>query len=163
MQIRHGQQELNAQPDMVHPLIRRLGVEDIDRMFEIEQLAYPFPWTRQIFVDCIRVDYACFGLQMGKELAGYTIMSWAGSEAHLLNLCIHPDWQQRGYGSLLLEYMINHVARLKSEAVYLEVRASNPSAVSLYKNRGFKVIGHRRSYYQAGDGREDAIVMSLKL
>lgn len=163
MQIRHGQHELNTQPDLGHPLIRRLGVEDIDRMFEIEQLAYPFPWSRKIFVDCMRVDYACFGLQMGRDLAGYTIMSWAGCEAHLLNLCIHPDWQHRGYGSLLLEYTINHVARRKSEAVFLEVRASNPGAVSLYQNRGFKIIGYRRSYYQAGKGREDAIVMSLKL
>jgi len=149
--------------DRGHPLIRRLGVEDIDRILAIEQLAYPFPWTRGVFEDCVRVGYACFGLQMGKELAGYTIISSAASEAHLLNLCIHPDWQQRGYGSLLLEYGISHAARLESEAIFLEVRASNPGAVNLYKNRGFEVIGHRRSYYQAGDGREDAIVMRLGL
>jgi ribosomal-protein-alanine N-acetyltransferase len=138
-------------------------MEDIDRIFEIEQLSYPFPWTRGIFVDCMRVGYACFGLQMGKNLAGYTIFSWVAGEAHLLNLCVHPDWQGRGYGSLLLEYAINQVARLESESMFLEVRASNPRAVSLYKNRGFKIIGQRRSYYQAGEGREDAIVMSLEL
>jgi ribosomal-protein-alanine N-acetyltransferase len=151
------------QPDRGHPLIRRLGTEDIDRIYEIELLSYPFPWSRGIFVDCMRVGYACFGLQMGKELAGYSIFSWAAGEAHLLNLCVHPDWQHRGYGSLLLEYTINQMARLDSESVFLEVRASNPRAASLYKKRGFRVIGQRRSYYQAGDGREDAIVMRLDL
>jgi len=138
-------------------------MEDVDRIFEIEQIAYPFPWTRDIFVDCMRVGYACFGLQMGKDLAGYTILSWAAGEAHLLNLCIHPDWQHRGYGSLLLEYAINHVARLDSETIFLEVRAGNQRAANLYENRGFKVIGHRPSYYQAGEAREDAIIMRLDL
>ena len=150
-------------PDRQHPLIRRLNLEDVDRIYEIEVLAYPFPWTRSLFVDCLRAGYALFGLQIGKELAGYTIISWAVGEAHLLNLCIHPDWQHRGYGSLLLEYAINHVARQDNEAIYLEVRASNTRAAKLYKNRGFRVIGSRRSYYQAGDGREDAIVMHLAL
>jgi len=152
---------LTLRADKPHPLIRRLGLDDVDRIYQIELLAYDFPWTRGLFVECLRAGYAFFGLQLGKELAGYTILNWAAGEAHLLNLCIHPDWQHRGYGSLLLEYAINHVARQGNEAMFLEVRKSNKRAAQLYKNRGFKVIGSRRSYYQAGDGREDAIVMRL--
>ena len=154
---------MTIKPDKKHPLIRRLNLEDVDRIHQIEELAYPFPWTRGLFVDCLRAGYALFGLQFGKDLAGYTVFNWAAGEAHLLNLCIHPDWQQRGYGSLLLEYAINHVARHDNEALYLEVRISNTRAAKLYKNRGFRVIGSRRSYYQAGDGREDAVVMRLAL
>lgn len=161
--VRHGSCELTEVTDKQHPLIRRLTTADVDRVYTIEQLAYPFPWTRGIFVDCLRVGCACFGLQFGKEMAGYTIFNWAAGEAHLLNLCVHPEWQSRGYGSLLLEYTISHVARLEIEAIFLEVRESNPRATMLYKKRGFKVIGHRRSYYQAGDKREDAIVMQLVL
>jgi len=163
MSLWNGFCALTEIADKQHPLIRRLTLEDVDRIYEIEQAAYPFPWARDVFVDCLRVGYACFGLQFGKELAGYTIFSWAAGEAHLLNLCVHPDWQHRGYGSLLLEYAINHVARLESEAILLEVRESNPRALELYKNRGFTVIGRRPSYYQAGDQREDAIVMKLEL
>jgi len=154
---------LITKPDKGHPLIRRLGLEDVDRIFKIEQLAYPFPWTHGLFVDCLNAGYACFGLQIGKDLAGYTIFSWAAGEGHLLNLCIHPDWQHRGFGSLLLEYTINQVVRLDNETLFLEVRASNTRAATLYKNRGFKVIGNRPSYYQAGEKREDAVVMSLQL
>ena len=138
-------------------------MSDLDRIYEIEKLAYPYPWTRGIIEDCLRVGYACFGLQIGKNLVGYTIFNWAAGEAHLLNLCIHPDWQQRGYGSLILEYAINQMARLENKTIFLEVRVSNPEAASLYKKRGFRVVGHRLSYYQAGDEREDAIVMRLKI
>ena len=149
--------------DKGHPLIRRLAMVDIDRIVEIEELAYPFPWTRGVFEDCLRVGYACFGLQIGKQLAGYAIFNWAAGEAHLLNLCVHPDWQHCGYGRLLLEYMINRAARAETDSILLEVRASNPTAAKLYTNRGFKVIGERKDYYRAGDKREDAIIMSLNL
>ena len=152
---------MTVMPDKEHPLIRRLDFNDVDRIYQIELLAYPFPWSRSLFVDCLHAGYAFFGLQVGRELAGYSIFNWAAGEAHLLNLCMHPDWQHRGYGSLLLEYTINHVARNGNDAMYLEVRTSNTRAARLYRNRGFRVIGSRRSYYQAGDGREDAIVMRL--
>ena len=139
-------------------------MNDVDRIYAIEQIAYPFPWSRAIFEDCFRVGYECYGLKIGKELIGYTFFSFAAGEAHLLNLCIHPDWQHRGFGSLLLEYAINHVARLDNETMFLEVRQSNPRAATLYQKRGFRVIGRRRSYYKADGGRrEDAIVMRLDL
>jgi ribosomal-protein-alanine N-acetyltransferase len=132
-------------------------------MYSIEQAAYPVPWTRGILLDCLRIGYACFGLQLGKDLIGYTIFNWAAGEAHLLNLCIDPKWQKKGYGSLLLEYTIGYVARKKNKAMFLEVRVSNPEAISLYENRGFVIIGRRPDYYQASEGREDAIVMRLEL
>jgi ribosomal-protein-alanine N-acetyltransferase len=150
-------------PDRHHPLIRRLSMDDLDRLHSIEQLAYPFPWSRGVFADCLRVGYACFGLQIGRGLEGYSIASIAANESHLLNLCVHPHWQRRGYGSLLLEYMINHAARQGAEAMFLEVRESNPRAAKLYENRGFAVIARRPNYYRAGDAREDAIVMRLLL
>lgn len=146
-----------------HPLIRRLATDDIERIMAIEQAAYPFPWTRGVFSDCLDSAYACFGLQLGKDLAGYSIFNWTGGEAHLLNLCVHPDWQHRGLGSLLLEYTIKHVTRRQNEALFLEVRSSNPKAVKLYGNRGFATIGRRPGYYRADEGREDAIVMRLEL
>lgn len=154
---------MTSTADKNHPLIRRLGMEDLDRVYEIELLAYPFPWTRGIFEDCLNAAYAMFGLQIGNDLAGYTVFNWAAGEAHLLNLCVHPDWQHRGYGSLLLEYAINQMARLDNKAILLEVRTSNARAAKLYTNRGFRVIGHRPGYYQAGDKREDAIVMRMEL
>ena len=146
-----------------HPLIRRLSERDIDQVYAIEKQAYPFPWSRGLFVDCMYADYGFFGLQIGKDLVGYAIFNWAANEAHLLNLCIHPEWQHRGYGSLLLEFIINQAAKMDNRSMFLEVRESNLRAAALYRNRGFRVIGYRPSYYQAGDGRENAIVMLLEL
>ncbi len=74
-----------------------------------------------------------------------------------------PKWQDNGYGSLLLERTIDFVTLRGNQSMFLEVRASHPRTVALYKNHGFRVIGHRRGYYRADGGREDAIVMGLDL
>jgi ribosomal-protein-alanine N-acetyltransferase len=47
--------------------------------------------------------------------------------------------------------------------VFLEVRPSNRGAIKLYSSAGFEEIGIRPAYYQARDGRENAVVLSLSL
>ncbi len=43
------------------------------------------------------------------------------------------------------------------------MRPSNLAAIRLYQRLGFEQIGIRRGYYQAPDGREDAIVLKREL
>jgi ribosomal-protein-alanine N-acetyltransferase len=49
------------------------------------------------------------------------------------------------------------------EALFLEVRPSNPNAIALYQSEGFVTVGRRKGYYQASGGREDALVLRLDL
>jgi ribosomal-protein-alanine N-acetyltransferase len=130
---------------------------------QIEESAYPFPWTRGIFEDCLRVGYDCRGLQMGTLLVGYAVHTQFAAECHLLNLCIDPAWQRRRLGSLLLEQTIRLASEGNCSSVFLEVRPSNRAGVALYRQRGFYTIGERPDYYRARHGRESALVMRLDL
>jgi ribosomal-protein-alanine N-acetyltransferase len=170
---------MSADAEALHPLIRPLNWGDLDRIMEIELAAYPFPWTRGIFSDCIRVGYDCWGLQLGRQLMAYTIQTDAAGEAHLLNLCVDPGWHRRGFGGILLENAVRIARSRACDSMYLEVRPSNRAGVALYENRGFQVIGRRPGYYssrsltpqeageararQMGGEREDALVMRLEL
>lgn len=129
----------------------------------IEESAYPYPWTRGIFTECLRVGYGCYGLQHGEALAAYVIFNWGAGETHLLNLCVDPERQRNGFGQLLLEFAIDRTRQLDCHAMFLEVRPSNPGAIALYERRGFVTIGRRPDYYRGDEGREDAIVMRLAL
>lgn len=154
---------MNTELKRLHPLIRGLTVSDLARINEIEQSAYPYPWTAGIFADCLRVGYDCTGLQVGSILIGYAIQSQAAGESHLLNLCVAPSWQGMGYGSILLEHAIRVAKNQGCDSMFLEVRPSNPVGLSLYERRGFDTVGRRPNYYRTDDGREDAIIMSLSL
>lgn len=175
-----------AEPHPFHPLVRALGRGDLDRIMEIELAAYPYPWTRGIFSDCLRVGYDCWGLQLGLRLVGYSIQADAAGESHLLNLCVAPEWQRRGCGRVLLEHAVRIARAHGCESMYLEVRPSNPAGIALYARHAFTVVGRRPDYYsagtaadaagtgdtaatspagavEAGRGREDALVMRLDL
>ena len=154
---------MHAELPPSHPVIRPLQPEDLDRVMAIEEAAYPWPWTRGIFSECLRVGYGCYGLLDGGELVAYVVFNWGAGETHLLNLCVDPARQRSGMGQLLLEFAIERTRQLGCEAMFLEVRPSNPAAIALYRRRGFAVIGRRPDYYRSDAGREDAIVMRLSL
>ena len=97
------------------------------------------------------------------DLQAYAILAIGADEAHLLNLCVVPRCQGRGFGRSLLRRMIELARWHHADRIFLEVRPSNPAAIALYASEGFSQIGRRPRYYPAKDGREDALVMALEL
>jgi ribosomal-protein-alanine N-acetyltransferase len=152
---------VSASVETLHPVCRPLTVRDLDRVMEIEESSYEFPWTRGIFEDCLRVGYECWGLQSGHRLIGHMVLTQSAGEAHLLNLCIAPTWQGCGMGGLLLDHAIDRAVIQNSTCIFLEVRPSNPAGLSLYAKRGFRQVGERPDYYRSHEGRENAVVMRL--
>ncbi len=154
-----------------HALIRQMQPYDLDAVHANECLAYEFPWTRGIFADCIRVGYPCRVLELGDNVVGHAITSIAAAEAHLLNICIQPAQQGRGYGRRLLHHCLHLARQGGAESMFLEVRPSNWAAIRMYQAEGFSVIGRRPDYYKqstdhdpiAHQTREDALVMSKAL
>jgi ribosomal-protein-alanine N-acetyltransferase len=47
--------------------------------------------------------------------------------------------------------------------MFLEVRPSNVSAITLYESIGFNEMGVRPGYYPAHNGRENAVLMGVAL
>ena len=145
------------------PGIRPMMVDDLPAVLAVENQAYSHPWSEGIMRDCLRVGYSCWVCELGDALIGHAVMSIALGEAHLLNLCIHPDQQRQGTGRRLLHRMLRVASERQADTVFLEVRASNTAARALYEDEGFGEIGQRRDYYPADSGREDAIVYAKAL
>lgn len=143
--------------------IRPMREHDLPAIDVIEASAYDFPWSRGLFADCLRAGYCCWTLTVGEAVAGYGILSVAAGEAHLLNLCVAPEHQQRGHARALLHWLLQVAREHAVEVIFLEVRPSNTAALALYQREGFVEIGVRRNYYPARTGREDALVLTLRL
>lgn len=144
--------------------IAPMQVDELDAIIAIERQVYEFPWTPGNFRDSMGAGYECRTLRAGgTEVIGYGVLMRGVDEAHLLNISIAPAHQRRGYGARLLEYFIQSAKHGGFANLYLEVRPSNEPARRLYARRGFTQIGRRRDYYPAKAGREDALVLALKL
>lgn len=142
------------------PHIRTMGRRDIDAVLGIERAAYDFPWSANIFGECLKVGYVCRVCLNGAGLAGYGIMSVGAGECHIMNLCVHPEQTGNGYGSLLMADLLNIARRSNAHMAFLEVRTSNRRAHLLYQHLGFNEVGIRKNYYPALKGREDAYVLA---
>lgn len=150
---------MSAQPDTFNnPAIRTMRPDDLAAVVAIEERAYEFPWSRGIFNDCLLAGYYCAVLEVDAAVTGYTIMSVAAAEGHILNLCVGNSLRRRGLGRKLLDYLLEHVGAVNIERLFLEVRPSNAAAIALYDSAGFTRLGVRKGYYKTLDGREDALV-----
>lgn len=82
-----------------------------------------------------------------------------GGEGDIQTIAVAPHARRRGLGRTLMQALIGEARRRGAREIFLEVRADNPGAETLYRQLGFEAIGVRPKYYQP-DG-VDAIVMRL--
>lgn len=128
-------------------------------VINIEQSCYSFPWSINIFRDCLRVGYRCCVLEADSRVRGYSIVSMIPDECHILNLCIAKTHRGRGLGRNLMRHILDEATIMEARMAYLEVRPSNMVATELYFSMGFEQIAVRKDYYPARDGREDALIL----
>ena len=133
---------------------------DLPVVLNIEQRSYQFPWSQGIFLDCLRHGHSSWVLEMEQCIIGYGVISLAVQECHILNLCIDPDYRGQGRGRYLLEQLLMTARAHNADTAFLEVRATNYQALSLYFSEGFNEIGLRKNYYPALVGRENAIILA---
>ncbi len=153
-------EQWNAPPALA---FRAFSEADVLKVAAIEADVYVFPWSAGNFRDSLFSGYRCIGAWVDKELVSYAVVMTALDEAHLLNLAVAKDWQQRGVGALMLTHIIEELKAIPLEMIYLEVRPSNLAGRRLYERFGFKQLGMRPDYYPALAGREDALFLGLNI
>lgn len=144
--------------------IRAMQMSDLANVMQVETTGHDFPWTESIIHDCILVGYSCWVIETNQGIQGHGIMSMSGDECHILNICIKPSEQRKGFGRAIMQHLIQVGKDNGAKCAFLEVRASNLPAINLYHQLGFNQIHMREGYYPApNDTREDAIVLALEL
>ena len=149
-----------AEPPSV---IREMNHDDVSMVSDIERRSYEFPWSHGVFRDCLLAGYQNIVLVRDQTVAGYGVLSIAAGEAHILNICVDPDYRSHGYGEKLLDELLFRARAASVRTIFLEVRPSNERAIALYRKKGFHKVANRPAYYQANEGREDAAVLAKKL
>lgn len=154
---------MSALPSAAPIVYRAMRIEDLDRVCEIEQRIYAFPWTRGNFADSLIARYHCTVMACETSIIGYAVLTTGAGEAHLLNLSIDAPQQGNGHGRALLLQQIDLARGQGARLLLLEVRPSNVVARGLYRDLCFQQITVRRGYYPDHGGREDALLLALPL
>lgn len=144
-------------------VLRTMAEADLPAVAEAEARIYPFPWTLGNFRDSLLCEDRAWVWEDAAGLVGYAVVNQVLDEAQLLNISLLPERQGRGLGTRLLQFVCDDARAHRASRLFLEVRPSNAAGQALYRRFGFVPVGLRKGYYPAAGGREDAIVMELKL
>ncbi len=140
----------------INPIIRPMTDDDIDDVLDIVN-----NWSRNLFFEEINNPFSYnFVLASNNIVIGYLNFWVVPDGIELNNIAIHENYRGKGYGKLLLQFLIECGKVFKSEKIFLEVKEDNLIAQKLYKKYGFKEIYIRKNYYS---DNKDAIVMERNL
>lgn len=138
--------------------IRNWKYEDILRISEMEKECFPEePWNFQMLASSFESE-AFTGViaEDGDEIAGYGGITVAADSADIDNIAVTEPYRRSGVGTKILKALCAAAAEKGVNKVFLEVRVSNSSAMSMYLKNGFKGAYARTRYYTDG---EDCLVM----
>lgn len=139
---------------------RPMRPEDAENVYRLEKRIFKDAWSlNSIISETLKEDTTDHSLMLDdNRVIGYAFVWHYAGEVHIGNFAVIPEYQGKGCGSRLLEFILN---RFKDhESCYLEVRSTNIPAIRLYEKYNFRKIFVRPRYYRDG---EDAIVMAKML
>ena len=142
--------------------IRKMTLEDIPAVVQLDQVSFSLPWPERSFRFEVTDNPAsrCWVAEIDRRIAGMVVAWLFVNEVHIATIATHPDFRRLGIGSRLLAYTLLQALEEGAHSSFLEVRESNLAAQELYRKFGYEEAGRRRRYYRDND--EDAILMNLE-
>lgn len=139
--------------------IEPLGQQTMQAAHKLHQQATYSPWSFATFEDCTTPPYKGLVCIADGDVAGYALILNVAGEATLMDIAVDVSLRGQKIGRHLMQAVLSACENMAAEELWLEVRAGNSIALSLYQSSGFEVIETRKNYYPADNGREDAIIM----
>lgn len=138
--------------------VREMQTKDAEAVAELEKQIFSQPWTRQGFLDSLKLGNTVFLVaEENEKILGYIGMYFTAEEGEITNVAVDAQERCRGVGARLISEMKKEAERRSLAQIVLEVRTSNQSAIRLYERSGFVNCGVRKGFYERP--KEDAYIM----
>ena len=124
--------------------IKHINDKDIDLCYELDSNTLSLwskkQWNNEFKKEGIKV----FGLFFEKFLIGICVFQVVLDEAQINFFVVNQKYRKKGFGSLLLNYLIEQCEKLNLNKLLLEVSLSNVTALSFYNRFDFSTVGIRK-------------------
>jgi len=146
--------------------IRRMRLEDVPAVHEIDTLSFSLPWPERSFrfevsENAVSRGWVAEAAVNGESrIIGMLVLWLIVDEAHIATVAVHPDFRRRSIGSRIIVEALKAARTEGARRAFLEARERNLAAQEMYRKFGFEITGRRPRYYR--DTGEDAILMTLE-
>ncbi|WP_127820463.1 ribosomal protein S18-alanine N-acetyltransferase [Microbacterium sp. CPCC 204701] len=145
--------------------VRAATPGDLAAIMRLERASFPTDaWSESMMREELSSPHGWYVVdQEAGRIVGYAGLRAVrtATDADVQTIALAEAARGRGRGRALLRTLLEEASRRGVSHVFLEVRADNPVAQSLYVSEGFFEIGRKPRYYQPDD--VDAVVMKLDL
>ena len=139
-------------------IITNMSEQHVAQVAALEKLCFSDPWSEKSVAGELSNELALWLVADDNgSVLGYIGSQTVMGESDMMNVAVHPDSRKQGVATGLIVGLVEELRRRGSHSLTLEVRASNDSAISLYRKLDFQKVGRRRNYYR--NPREDALIL----
>ena len=141
--------------------IRELAIEDADFIDSAKDFGFLDGWNKNMVLSAINGGRFFGGIAEENNIpVGFITYSLGYDDADIESIFILPDKRKQGYAKELISFSMERIKKADKKSIFLEVKESNISAISLYLSFGFKKVSIRKKYYADGS---NAIVMQKEI
>ena len=139
-------------------ILTNMRQEHVAQVAELEKLCFADPWSENSVASELINPLSLWLVAVdGERVAGYVGSQTVMEESDMMNVAVHPDYRKQGIATALIVGLVEQLRKRGSHSLTLEVRASNETAISVYKQLDFQEVGRRKNYYR--NPREDALIL----
>lgn len=141
--------------------IRPMEEKDIPKIVLAEEEIFGESLGYDLLLSELKLNMMAYYLvlEIDNDVSGYIGFWIDEKKAQIINFYIEKKYQNLGFGSMLLEFVLEICKASNVLEITLEVRESNEKAKRLYTKYGFKYSHKRKNYYKDG---EDALLLIKK-
>ena len=140
--------------------IKQINENDIDLCYQLDSNSISLWSEKQWAAEFQKMGTKIFGLLIANSIIGICVFQVVLDEAQINYFVVDKKFRKKGFGSLLMSYLIKRCEKLKLKKLLLEVSQKNITAEKFYNRFGFFTVGIRKNYYKDGS---DAILKEKKI
>ena len=130
--------------------IKQINEKDIDLCYELDSNTISL-WSRKQWAKEFKKEGTkIFGLLITNLVIGICVFQIVLDEAQINFFVINQKFRKKGYGSILMSYLIRKCEESSLKKLLLEVSQSNGNAERFYNRFDFYTVGIRKNYYKDG-------------
>ncbi len=125
--------------------IRKIKLRDFDELYALWITAGLRPKSkeqeRKEMTLTLKLNpTSCFALIDKKQIVGSILGAFNGRRAWIYHLAIHPNYQQKGYGALLMQNVEHILSKKKATRALVAVSVGNEQVIPFYQKQGYKLF-----------------------
>ena len=140
--------------------IKQLNEKEIDLCYELDSNTISL-WSKKQWANELRKEgIKVFGLLLSNFVIGICVFHVVLDEAQINFFVVNINYRKKGFGTYLMNYLIEECEKLNINKLILEVSHTNLTAEKFYSHFDFLTVGIRKNYYKDGS---DALLKERKI